>query len=135
MSDSLAIGEVSRTTGVSIETIRFYERQGLIDAPKRKESGYRQFSEQHVRRLLFIQQAKTLGFSLKEIGELLSIREDPKSGTREVKALAKSKLDDIEAKMKMLKRMRKSLKSLVDSCPGDGPKRDCPILEALDTKG
>lgn len=134
MNNTLGIGQVAKRTGVSIETIRFYERKGLIDSPARKESGYRAFLESHIKRLLFIQQAKTLGFSLMEIKELLSIKEDPRSSSREVKSLAKLKLQNIDAKIKMLQGMKKALKSLVDSCPGEGPKQDCPILEALDPK-
>lgn len=134
MVNSITIGHVAKRTGISIEAIRFYERKGLIDAPARKDSGYRQFAEDHIQRLLFIQQAKSLGFSLMEIKELLSIKEDPETGSREVKSLAKTKLQSIEEKIKILQRMKKTLKALVDSCPGEGPKRDCPILEALDAK-
>ena len=134
MVNSITIGHVAKRTGISIEAIRFYERKGLIDAPARTDSGYRQFAEDHIQRLLFIQQAKSLGFSLMEIKELLSIKEDPETGSREVKSLAKTKLQSIEEKIKILQRMKKTLKALVDSCPGEGPKRDCPILEALDAK-
>lgn len=134
MTSTLAIGQVAKRTGISIETIRFYERRGLIEKPSRKDSGYRQFGESHVKQFLFIQQAKSLGFSLVEIKELLSIREDPDSSSREVKALALTKLQNIEEKIKMLQRMKKTLKVLVDSCPGEGPKRDCPILDALASK-
>ena len=134
MVNSITIGHVAKRTGISIEAIRFYERKGLIDAPARKDSGYRQFAEDHIQRLLFIQQAKSLGFSLMEIKELLSIKEDPETSSREVKSLAKTKLQSIEEKIKILQRMKKTLKALVDSCSGEGPKRDCPILEALDAK-
>lgn len=132
MNGSMAIGEVAKSSGVSIETIRYYEREGLLAAAERKESGYRVFNQDHVRRLRFIQKAKTLGFSLREISELLSIREDPKGSSREVKALARAKLVDIEEKIRVLQRMKRSLKPLVDSCPGQGAKSACPILEALD---
>ena len=134
MVNSITIGHVAKRTGISIEAIRFYERKGLIDAPARKDSGYRQFAEDHIQRLLFIQQAKSLGFSLMEIKELLSIKEDPETSSRDVKSLAKTKLQSIEEKIKILQRMKKTLKALVDSCSGEGPKRDCPILEALDAK-
>ena len=132
MIQSLTIGQAAKQAGVSVETIRFYERQDLIERPARKESGYRLFSRDDIRRLLFIQQAKSLGFSLAEIKSLLSLRADPDSSTREVKQFAASKLDDIEKKIKMLQRMKKTLKSLVGQCPGEGPKHQCPILEALD---
>jgi MerR family transcriptional regulator, copper efflux regulator len=129
---SMTIGQVAKQAGLSVETIRFYERKQLIETPARKESGYRQFAESDIKRLLFIQQAKTLGFSLMEIRELLSIKEDPDTGSRDVKNLAQAKLNDIEKKIEMLQRMKITLKTLVDSCPGEGSKRNCPILEALD---
>ena len=128
----MTIGQVAKQSGTAVETIRFYEREGLIERPRRKESGYRQFGDEDIKRLLFIQQAKSLGFSLTEIKELLSIREDPETTSREVKLLAESKLSDIEGKIKMLQRMKRTLKTLVDSCPGEGSKKHCPILEALD---
>lgn len=130
--NKLSIGQVAKQTSLSVETIRFYERQGLIEKPARKGSGYRQFGQQDIERLIFIQQAKSLGFSLSEIKSLLSLRADPDTTTGDIKQLAQSKLEDIEAKIKMLKGMKRSLKSLIDMCPGQGPKKDCPILEALD---
>jgi len=128
----MTIGGVAKQTGMSVETIRFYERKGLIEAPARKDSGYRQFVDSDIKRLLFIQQAKTLGFSLMEIKDLLSIREDPDTSTREIKSLAQAKLANIEEKILMLQRMKLTLKALVDNCPGEGPKDHCPILKALD---
>lgn len=128
----LSIGQVSRRTGVSVETIRYYEREGLIESPPRKASGYRQYGDADVTRLAFIQQAKSLGFSLKEIGELLSLRADPARGSSEVRALAQDKLEDIETRIRLLQRMRRALKKLTDRCPGSGSTQDCPILEALD---
>jgi MerR family transcriptional regulator, copper efflux regulator len=130
----LNIGQVAQKTGLGIETIRFYERKGLINEPSRKQSGYRQYAQEHILQLLFIQQAKELGFSLNEIGELLSLRSDEKSECKDIKQLAGIKLDDIDSKIKMLQRMRRSLKKLVDQCPGQGPLSDCPILDALDYK-
>ena len=130
--DTLTIGQVAKQTGIGIETIRFYERKGLIDEPSRRESGYRQYTNDVVRRLTFIQQAKTLGFSLNEIHELLSLRSLPGVTSREIKQMAQAKLGDIGQKIKMLKRMQKALKNLVDQCPGVGPTDECPIIEALD---
>ena len=126
------IGQIAQRTGIGIETIRFYERKGLIDEPPRKESGYRQYSEDAIARLMFIQQAKTLGFSLREINELLSLRKKPGITSGEIKQLAEAKLEDIENKIRMLKRMQRTLKKLVDRCPGHGSANECPILEALD---
>jgi MerR family transcriptional regulator, copper efflux regulator len=128
-----SIGQVAKQSGVSVETIRYYEKEGLIEEPERKESGYRQYKREAIARLSFIQQAKELGFSLKEIGELLSIKSDAKCSA--VKQLAQEKLDDIESKIKMLQRMRKSLKKLINVCPGQAPISDCPILEAISVQG
>lgn len=130
---TLTIGQVAKRAGVGRETIRFYERRGLIEEPSRRESGYRQYDNTAVARLAFIQQAKALGFSLGEIAELLSLRTDAGAGAREIKKIAETKLADIEARIKLLQRMRKTLKKMVDECPGEGPKSKCPILEALDS--
>jgi len=132
--NGMTIGQVAQKAGIGIETIRFYERKGLIDEPPRKESGYRSYDAGVVDHLAFIQQAKELGFSLKEIGELLAIRSDTKTACNDVKQVAMEKLRDIEAKIKMLSRMRRSLKKLVDKCPGQGPLNDCPILDALERR-
>jgi len=131
---ALTIGKVAKRVGIGIETIRFYERKGLIDEPPRRESGYRQYCEKDIERLVFIQHAKTLGFSLREINELLSIRARPEANTREVKEIASAKLLDINNKIKLLQRMRQTLKKLVEQCPGEGPTCECPILEALETE-
>ena len=127
------IGQVAQKSGLGIETIRFYERKGLIEEPPRKKSGYRQYNADVVDRLLFIQQAKSLGFSLAEIGELLSLKLNPATTSREIKKVAESRLAEIEDKIKKLKRMQNTLKKLIGDCPGHGPVNDCPILEALDS--
>lgn len=130
---NLTIGQVAQKTGLGIETIRFYERKGLIDEPARKQSGYRQYDIDIVDRLVFIQQAKTLGFSLAEINELLSLKLTPGSTSREIRNIAEAKLADIEDKIKKLKRMQNTLKKLVNECTGHGPVSECPILEAFDS--
>ncbi len=130
-----SIGQVAKQSGVSVETVRYYEKEGLLEVPERKESGYRQFKGDTIARLSFIQQAKKLGFSLKEIGELLSITSDANTVCNDVKQLSQDKLVDIEKKIKMLQQMRKSLKKLIDVCPGQAPINDCPILDALQKKG
>lgn len=131
---TFSIGQVARETGLGVETIRFYERQGLIEKPPRRPSGYRQYGRGDVARLAFIQHAKTLGFSLREIGELLSLKVDPDATCHEVREQAQAKLQDINDKIRKLKRMQHALKKLVDDCPGKGPLADCPILEALDIR-
>ena len=129
--NGLTIGQVAQKTGMGIETIRFYERKGLIAEPPRKESGYRQYETDVLDRLAFIQQAKALGFSLSEIHELLSLRLKADTSSRDIKKIATARLADIEQKIKILKRMQRALKKLVDQCPGQGSIHECPILEAL----
>jgi MerR family mercuric resistance operon transcriptional regulator len=129
----LTIGQVAREAGVNIQTIRYYERRGLLPEPSRAESGYRSYGEEAVRQIRFIRNAKELGFSLKEIGELLSLRLDPGGMSAAVKELAKEKLVDIQEKIDTLQRMRAALEGLIHACPGCGPVRECPILDALDT--
>lgn len=125
------IGKVAKQSGISIETIRYYEKEGLLEKPERTESGYRQYNGDAIERLFFILQAKDLGFSLREISELLSIKSDANTVCSDVKHLAEDKLSDIGNKIKMLRRMEKSLKKLVDACPGEAPISDCPILDSL----
>jgi MerR family transcriptional regulator, copper efflux regulator len=127
----LTIGQVAKLAGVGVETIRFYEREGLLAQPDRKESGYRQFDDEAVPRLRFIRRAKELGFSLKEIRELIDLQADPEASRANVKHCAETKLAGIEARIRDLLRMKDALKKLVDACPGEGPLIDCPILDAL----
>jgi MerR family transcriptional regulator, copper efflux regulator len=129
---SLTIGRVASDAGVGVETVRFYERQGLIPEPARRASGYRQYGEDTVARLRFIRRAKELGFTLKEIKSLLSLRLDPASTTADVKRQAEEKIADIEAKIRSLQRMKRALGKLTAACHGHGPISDCPILDALD---
>ena len=127
----LTIGEVARRGGVGVETVRFYEREGLLAEPARRASGYRQYGDDAVPCLRFIRRAKTLGFTLKEIAELLALRDAPHATRADVRRQAQSKVADIEAKVRDLQRMRKALMALTATCHGDGPAGGCPILEAL----
>lgn len=129
---SLTIGQVAREAGVGVETVRFYERQGLIEEPNRRASGYRQFDEEVVERLQFIREAKELGFTLGEVKELLSLKVDPSSSCSDVKNRAEAKIADIEQKIRTLQRMKQALEKLTKACSGDGPTSECPILETLD---
>ncbi|SRR5581483_7076532 len=129
---TLTIGQVARRAGVGVETVRFYERQGLLDEPDRRESGYRQYTEAVILRLRFIRRAKELGFTLKEIRELIALRRDPSATRAEVRQQATAKITDIEAKIRDLQRMKEALLKLTASCGGRGPASGCPILEALD---
>lgn len=127
---SLSIGRVASLAGVGVDTIRFYERRGLLPPPQRRASGYRVYSETVVSRLEFIRRAKALGFSLEEITSLLHLQDHggPKA---EVKAITHRKLEEIEAKLADLDRMREVLRNLNKECSGTGDVRGCPIIEAL----
>jgi MerR family mercuric resistance operon transcriptional regulator len=130
----LKIGQLAKKTNVNIETIRYYERRALIPKPYRRKSGYREYSEETVKRIQFIKHAKELGFSLKEIHELLYLRLDPKTPCSEVKKKAEIKIADIEEKVITLQRMKKALVKLIRACSGKGPIMECPILEALERR-
>ena len=132
MMESLKIGKVARLAGVGVETIRFYEREGLIAEPPRRESGYRQYPQETVSRIRFIRRAKELGFSLKEIMELLALRIDPEATCKDIRERAEIKVTDIEEKVRTLQRMKKALGKLIAACSGGSPVRECPILEALE---
>ncbi|MGC8492775.1 MAG: MerR family transcriptional regulator [Syntrophobacteraceae bacterium] len=131
--ESLTIGKVARCAEVGIETIRFYEREGLIDEPPRRESGYRQYPEETISRILFIRRAKTLGFTLREIKELLELQIDSSSALTcdDVRRLAEEKIADIREKIGTLQRMEASLVRLVDSCRRRVIANSCPILDVL----
>ncbi len=128
----LTIGQLAKKAEVNIETIRYYERRGLIPEPPRLASGYRQYPLETVTRILFIKHAKELGFSLKEINELLTLRIDKNTTCSDVKRKAEDKISDIEEKIKSLQRMKKALAKLTKECSGRGSVSECPILEALE---
>lgn len=130
--DGLTIGEVAKRANVHIETLRYYERQGLMPRPRRSASNYRLYAEDTVRRVQFIKRAQELGFSLKEIRELLSLRAEPKTQCWEVRERAEAKIQDIEAKIAALQAMKHALAKLVAECSGEGPITACPILESFD---
>ncbi len=127
----MKIGEVARAAGIGIDAIRFYEREGLIEKPARRPSGYRVYEPDIVLNLRFIRRAKELGFSLKEISELLSLEADPQATASEVEALAEKKLGDLEEKIRARQRMRRALRQLAEGCPGRGPTSGCSILRSL----
>ncbi len=129
---SLTIGRIARLAGVGVETIRFYEREGLIDKPPRKESGYRQYPEEAVARIRFIKRGKELGFSLKELKEILFLRINPGLTCEDIRVRAEVKITDIEKKIVALKKMKSALAKLTAACRGEVPANQCPILEALE---
>jgi Hg(II)-responsive transcriptional regulator len=129
---TISIGQVARQAGVGVETIRFYEREGLLEEPPRRASGYRQYTEQVVNRIHFIKRAQRLGFSLKEITELLLLRVDAQTSCEVVKQRTEAKIAEVEQKLVELQRMRQALLQVASLCTGRGPTGRCPMLEALD---
>ncbi len=134
--DGLTIGDVAKRADVNIETLRYYERRGLVARPPRSTSNYRLYSEDTVRRVRFIKHAQELGFSLNEIQELLSLRAAPKARCADVRTRAVAKINDIEDRIRALLAMKKALAKLVTECSsGRAPLSDCPILDSLDADG
>jgi len=129
---SLTIGKVAQRAGIGVETIRFYEREGLIEPPERRESGYRQYKEEAVDRLRFIRRAKELGFTLREIRDLLSLRLDADASCADVKQRTEAKLADIDTRIASLEQMKRALVKLTEACSGSGRTSACPILDALE---
>lgn len=127
----MKIGEFAHRTDVGIDTVRYYERQGLLPAPERSASGYRSYDQEDVARLRFVRRAKALGFTLVEIRELLALSGHRDYDMAGMKAAAIEKLADVEARLAELTRIRDGLKFLVASCPGHGALEQCPILTAL----
>jgi MerR family transcriptional regulator, copper efflux regulator len=134
MNEALTIGELAKRVGVNNQTIRYYERQGLIQSPLRSASGYRSFPTEAVNHMRFIKQAQELGFSLKEIKELLTLQSKPKATGADVRELAKAKLADIEQKMEILRLMKKSLTDLTATCDGKASLGECPIMKSLNSE-
>ena len=129
---TMRIGQVASAASVNIQTLRYYERRGLLEQPERTPAGHREFPEEVVRRVRFIKRAQELGFTLNEIEELLRLREDRSASCSEVRAAARTKMEDIDRKIGSLRAMRRALAILERSCTSDGSTRECPILEALD---
>ncbi len=129
--ENLTIGQLAKRAGVNIETIRYYERRGLIPEPPRNKSGHREYSLDAVKRTEFIKRSQALGFSLKEILELLSLRVEPGTTCGDVKARVETKIADIEKRIADLDRIREALLRLSNKCTGLGPAGQCPILEEL----
>jgi MerR family transcriptional regulator, copper efflux regulator len=130
--EGLTSGEVAERAGVHIETLRYYERRGLIERPPRSATNYWLYPEDAVRRVRFIKRAQEIGFSLKDIKELLSLRAAPEAGCAEVRAHAAAKIKAIDEKIGTLRAMKHALSTLVRACSGEGPRTDCPILQALE---
>jgi Cu(I)-responsive transcriptional regulator len=125
------IGQLSRRTGVPIDTVRYYEKQCLLPQPTRSASGYRHYEADDVLRLNFIRRAKVLGFTLDEIRDLLALSSARDGDMAAIRAAAADKLADVERRLAELTRMRDGLRTLVEACPGHGTLDQCPILGAL----
>ena len=126
--------EVAKQGGVNLETIRYYERRGLLPKPSRTPAGYRAFGTDAVRRLRFITHAQELGFSLKEVKELIALRVDARTSCADVRTRAEAKIGDIDQKLRALRAMKRALVRLTAACVGRGPVSACPILESLDAE-
>jgi len=131
----LTIGKVAKSTGFGVETVRYYEREGLLGPAERTDANYRIYKPEDIDRLHFIKRAKDLGFTLKEIGELLALRHDPTMSKADVKRKTQEKITDIRSKIDDLGRILNALEQLNDQCDGHGPIGDCPILKALTKDG
>ena len=129
--EGLTTAQLANEGGVNVETIRYYERHGLLPKPPRTSSGYRVFSEEAVSRLRFIKRSQELGFSLKEVKELLTLRVKPGSGCADVRRRAEAKIFDVDEKVHHLLEIRKALVQLTETCSGRGPIANCSILQIL----
>ncbi len=127
----ITIGAVARQAGIGIDTIRYYEREGLLPKPQRRASGYRDYDGGAVERLRFIRRAKDLGFMLEDIRELLALSTDRERGVKSVRQRAEVRLAEVERRIRELQRVKRGLKQLIDAYPGHGALEHCPILRAL----
>lgn len=127
----IKIGRLARLAGVGAETLRYYERLGLIEPVCRTRSNYRVYDEEAEHRLLFIRRAQTLGFSLEEIRELLSLHDRAEASAAEVRRITLRRARQVETKIRDLQRMHAGLTALAASCSGRGPASECPILGSL----
>lgn len=145
MDATFTIGTLARRAGVEVQTVRYYERRGLLPPVARKRSGYRLYDEGSLKRLQFIRRAKELGFTLKECGELLALRVaglkvdglrvDGRADCEKVRGRAEAKLRDVEGRIKSLKSVRGVLEELVVACKKRRPSEECPILRCIEKGG
>lgn len=127
----MKIGQLAKQARVGVDTVRYYERHGLLPEPQRQASGYRVYDERDLERLRFIRGAKAMGFSLQEIRELHRLSSADEGQRADVRALAASRLQDVEAKLRELQSVRDVLAELVQQCSGQGPVAGCPIMETV----
>lgn len=127
----MKIGELARKAHVPIDTVRYYERNGLLPEPMRRESGYRDYADADLARLRFVLRAKALGFTLAEVRELAALLHERGRDAGDVRTLAQARLAQIEDKLAELARLRDALRTVIDACPGEGPLDACPIRAAM----
>ena len=130
--DKLLISELAKKVNVNKETIRYYERKGLIPNPPRNESGHRQYSQIDVKRTEFIKRTQSLGFSLKEINDLLMLKIESGTTCKDIQKIVELKIFDVDQKITDLMLIKKTLKNLAGRCTSKGPVSDCPILDELE---
>ena len=128
----MRIGELAGQAGVKVETVRFYECEGLLQKPPRRDSGYRDYPEESLARLRFIRHGKALGFSLPEIHELLWLRSSSETPCGDVQRRVEAKLEDVRQKIRSLEQIRSKLEELAATCVAGGSSSECPILEVLE---
>ena len=127
----MRIGHLAGKAGVAVDTVRYYERQGLLPQPLRRPSGYRDYGDDDLQQLRFVRRCKALGFTLEETRELLRLNADPKAERAEVRALTERRLADVDAKLRELQVLRDSLAELASSCSGRGSLAGCPIIHRV----
>lgn len=128
----LNIGQVAERTGLTVETVRFYEKKTLINEPQRSQAGYRQYPPETVKRVQFIQNAKDVGFTLKDIRELLALTRNPDTSCGDIKQRAMQKIEEVDHKIRELQRIHDALGRMITKCDGRGDLSECPILEELE---
>lgn len=128
---ALRTGEVARLAGVNVETLRFYERRGMLPVPPRRMSGYREYPPDTVDLIRFIKRAQEIGFSLREVQELLDLRNTTRGASKKAPRLLRAKLEEIDHKIRDLDAMRSALNELLCACNERGSVAGCPIIEAL----
>ena len=131
-TETLTTGEVADRANVNVQTVRYYERRGLIPEPPRSSGGFRQYSPEDVDRIRFIKRAQELGFTLDEAHELLQLSVTAEADRADVRAVAEDKIDEVEEKIRTLQRIRDTSGDLVEACHGRGSTSECPILHALE---
>ncbi len=129
------IGRLARLAGIGVETVRYYEREGLLDRPRRPFGGVRTYEREALERLAFVHEAKALGFTLKEIRDLIRLGSDPGADAAAVRARVVAKLGETERSLVVLERRRSTLRGLLSQCPGGGAVGECPIVQALTATG